>query len=59
MDLDLNTLRSAATLLMFVLFLGICGWAWSRRRRGEFEDAAQLPFVDDLPASGRRSGEHP
>jgi cytochrome c oxidase cbb3-type subunit 4 len=54
--MDLNTLRSAATLMMFVLFLIIVAWAWSRRRRGEFEDAAQLPFIDDLPAP-RRSGE--
>ena len=58
MDLDLNALRSAATLMMFVLFIGIVFWAWSRRRRGEFDAAAQLPFIDDLPAPSRR-GEQP
>ncbi len=54
MDLDLNLLRSLATLVMFVLFIGIVVWAWSQRRRGDFADAAQLPFIDDRPAPVRR-----
>jgi cytochrome c oxidase cbb3-type subunit 4 len=46
-DMDLNLLRSVATLMMFVLFIGIVVWAWSRQRQASFDDAAQLPFVDD------------
>ncbi|OYV01126.1 MAG: CcoQ/FixQ family Cbb3-type cytochrome c oxidase assembly chaperone [Burkholderiales bacterium PBB5] len=45
--MDLNLLRSVATLMMFVLFIGIVVWAWGRQRQASFDDAAQLPFVDD------------
>ena len=48
--MDLNVLRSMATVMMFVLFVGIVVWAWGRQRRAAFDDAAQLPLVDDLPA---------
>ncbi len=47
MDLDLNLLRSAAMLLMFVLFLGICVWAWGRRQQAGFADAERLPLLDE------------
>jgi cytochrome c oxidase cbb3-type subunit 4 len=50
--MDVNDLRSVTTLLMFVAFLGIVVWAWAGHRRASFDDAAQLPFMDDLPAAG-------
>ncbi|MDO9314592.1 MAG: cbb3-type cytochrome c oxidase subunit 3 [Burkholderiaceae bacterium] len=50
--MDVNDLRSVTTLFMFVAFLSIVVWAWKGSRREGFEDAAQLPFVDDLPAAG-------
>jgi cytochrome c oxidase cbb3-type subunit IV len=42
--MDLNDLRSAITLLSFVMFIGLVAWAWSARRRKAFDEAAQLPF---------------
>jgi len=51
--MDVNDLRSVATLLMFLLFLGIVVWAWNGRRRAEFEAAAHLPFQDDQPAASQ------
>jgi cytochrome c oxidase cbb3-type subunit 4 len=45
--MDVNTLRIAVTVLSFVAFIGIVGWAWSRRNRAAFDEAAQLPFLDD------------
>lgn len=48
MNLDINTLRSVATLVCFVAFLGIVRWAWSRRQTMAFEEAAQLPFADEF-----------
>ncbi len=45
--LDLNTLRSIFTLLLFVLFIAIWAWAWSKDRKKEFEDAANMPFQGD------------
>jgi cytochrome c oxidase cbb3-type subunit IV len=42
--MDLNDLRSAITLLSFVMFIGLVAWAWSARRRQAFDEAARLPF---------------
>jgi cytochrome c oxidase cbb3-type subunit IV len=44
---DINTLRSVATVLAFTVFMGIVFWAWSRRRSADFEQAANLPFEQD------------
>lgn len=46
MDL-LNDLRAVVTLLAFGVFIGIVFWAYSRRRKKAFDEAAQLPFSDD------------
>ena len=48
--MDLNDLRSLATVLMFLLFVGIVVWAWSRKRVGDFASAQQLPFEGDAGA---------
>ena len=47
MDIDINTLRSAATVVSFLTFIGILVWAYSRRNAADFEEAAQLPFDQD------------
>ena len=47
MEIDVNTLRSAATVVSFVTFVGIVWWAWSRRRVSDFNEAANLPFEQD------------
>ena len=44
MNLDLNLVRSAITVLSLLLFVGICAHAWNRARRAQFDEAAQLPF---------------
>jgi cytochrome c oxidase cbb3-type subunit 4 len=38
-------LGSAATVLSFVAFIGIVMWAYSRRRRPAFDEAANAPFA--------------
>ena len=45
--MDINVMRSAVTVLSLLIFLGIVAWAWSKRNRAEFEDAANLPFQDE------------
>ena len=37
MDFDINTLRSIATVVSLITFLGIVVWAWSRRNASDFE----------------------
>ncbi len=45
--MDINVLRSLATVASLICFLGIWAWAWSRRNRKGFDEAAQLPFEQD------------
>jgi cytochrome c oxidase cbb3-type subunit 4 len=40
--MDLNTIRIAVTVVAFLTFLGIVAWAWSSRRRADFEAASRL-----------------
>ena len=42
-----GVLRGLFTLFMFLAFIGICLWAWSSRRKNDFEVAAGLPLEDD------------
>jgi cytochrome c oxidase cbb3-type subunit 4 len=45
--MDITALRIAATLVCFATFLGIAAWAYARRNRGRFEEAARIPFEQD------------
>ena len=45
--MDLNDLRSLVTVISLGVFLGIVGWAWSRRNSERFDAAARLPFQDE------------
>ncbi|WP_374523291.1 cbb3-type cytochrome oxidase subunit 3 [Hydrogenophaga sp.] len=45
--MDINDLRSIVTVVSLLTFLGIVGWAWSRRNLANFQEAAQLPFQDE------------
>jgi cytochrome c oxidase cbb3-type subunit 4 len=45
--MDINFLRSAVTVVSLLTFLGIVAWAWSRSKKADFEEAAQLPFQDE------------
>lgn len=45
--MDINDMRSIVTLVSFITFLGIVVWAWSKRNKADFDEAAQLPFKDD------------
>ena len=45
--MDLNDLRAWHTLLLLILFVGIVFWAYSKRRKKSFDEAANLPFADE------------
>lgn len=45
--MDVNTMRTIITVMLFVVFLGIVWWAFSARNKARFEKDAQLPFADD------------
>ncbi len=45
--MDINFLRSVATVACFLTFLAICWWAYAARNRDSFEEAALIPFDQD------------
>ena len=47
MEFDINSLRSLATVVSFVMFVGIVAWAFSSGKTADFEQAAKLPFEQD------------
>ena len=55
--MDLNDIRNVVTLLSFVIFGAIVGWAMSRKNKARFDEAELLPFLDEpeQPASQTRT----
>lgn len=49
--MDSGTLQGIGTVLALLAFLGICWWAFSKEKKRDFDEAAQLPFVGDELAS--------
>ena len=45
--MDLNDIRAWHTVLLLILFLGIVFWAYNKRRKKSFDEAANLPFADE------------
>ena len=47
MDVDINLIRSIFTVLVFATFIGVCIWAWSSKRKRDFDDASNIPFNEE------------
>jgi cytochrome c oxidase cbb3-type subunit 4 len=45
--MGIDELRIGVTLMSFIAFIGIMVWAWSRRNKARFDEAAMLPFTDE------------
>lgn len=48
--------RSAITLTLFIAFIVLWVWAWSKRRHADFEAAALLPLQDETPGGSDKGG---
>lgn len=44
------------TALLLLLFIGLVAWAWSSKRKADFDAAARLPLEGDDDAPPRDSG---
>ena len=59
LHVDFELLSGLVTLVWFLTFIGLCLWAWSRRRRSDYAAAARMPLdasADDCtaqPGGGR------
>jgi cytochrome c oxidase cbb3-type subunit 4 len=45
--MDINDLRGISTALLMVAFISLCVWAYSKKRKRSFDEAANLPFADE------------
>jgi cytochrome c oxidase cbb3-type subunit IV len=54
--MDLNDLRSLSPVLVMIAFAGVCWWAYSPKRRKQFDEAARLPFADEPQDTTEQSG---
>jgi len=52
--MDQGTLEGIGTLLAMLAFGAVCVWAYSGRNKAGFDEAAQLPFLDELPAANKQ-----
>jgi len=56
--MDAGIFRGLYTVLMLVIFIGICVWAYSGKRKAEFDEAANLPLQDDDALNKPRSNNN-
>lgn len=45
--MSLGMVRGLITLVLFIAFIGLWFWAWSKRRQPDFQAAAMLPLQDE------------
>ncbi|MDY6941678.1 MAG: cbb3-type cytochrome c oxidase subunit 3 [Pseudomonadota bacterium] len=55
--MNIGNLIGLVTLVLMVLFIGIVVWAYSKRRREDFDAAARLPLDDDTEYEKRTPPE--
>ena len=53
--MDIGTVRGLITLALFVAFVALVIWAYSKRRKAEFDELARMPLEDDPPARDKGS----
>ncbi len=45
--MDLSNLRVIVTAISFVAFIGVVFWAYNNKQKKHFDDAANIPFLDN------------
>jgi cytochrome c oxidase cbb3-type subunit 4 len=52
--MDINDLRGILTAIIFIAFIGICVFAWSSRRKKDYDAQAALPLEEDKYISNNK-----
>lgn len=55
--MDYGTLHGLVTIVVMLTFVGIFAWAYSSRRKKQFDEAANLVFSDEDNKEMKDSGE--
>ena len=53
--MDFTFIQSIWTIVVMVTFLGIVVWAFSSKRKADFDEASRLPFDDDHPTDNNKT----
>jgi cytochrome c oxidase cbb3-type subunit 4 len=56
--MDIGTVRGLITLLLLIAFIGLVFWAYSKRRKADFDEMAQLPF-HEYPTEKEKGSKTP
>ncbi len=55
--MDIGTIHSIWTIVLFSCFIGVVWWAYGKKRKARFEEAANLIFADEQQkASSEKQG---
>ena len=49
--MSISFVQSVWTVIAFIVFVGIVIWAWSGKRKTDFDKAARMALDDDKPIS--------
>ena len=53
--MDIGTVRGLITAALFIAFMALVFWAYSKRRKADFEEMANLPFNEYPPGKDQGS----
>lgn len=45
--MDINDFRGLSIVFLMISFIGLCFWAYSKKRKTSFDEAANIPFADE------------
>ncbi|WP_070971565.1 CcoQ/FixQ family Cbb3-type cytochrome c oxidase assembly chaperone [Vibrio sonorensis] len=45
--MDIGTIHSIWTIVLFASFIGVVWWAYGKSRKARFDEAANLVFADE------------
>ncbi|MBY6196714.1 cbb3-type cytochrome oxidase subunit 3 [Vibrio hangzhouensis] len=54
--MDIGTIHSIWTIVLFASFIGIVWWAFGKSRKARFEEDANLVFADEQKPSSEEKG---
>ena len=58
--IDINLIRGLVLIALILGFIGIVAWAWSRKRKPDFDRMSRLPLEEDtgqVPDNDERNTE--
>ena len=54
--MDIGTIHSIWTIVLFASFIGVVWWAFGKSRKARFEEDANLVFADEQKSASEEKG---